>query len=62
MSRNIQAENHAKLLSTATFLARGKMVEFEDELYLKGFSEFAAEPPCELDKKNFPPYAPFLSP
>jgi general secretion pathway protein I len=54
MSRNIQAENHAKLLSTATFLARGKMVEFEDELFLKGFSEFTSEPPCDLDKKNFP--------
>jgi len=35
MSRNIQAENHAKLMTTATFLAREKMVDFEDDLYTK---------------------------
>jgi prepilin-type N-terminal cleavage/methylation domain-containing protein len=54
MSRNITAENHAKLMTTATFLAREKMVDFEDELYLKGFSEFAENPPCEIDPKAFP--------
>jgi general secretion pathway protein I len=54
MSRNISAENHAKLMATATFLAREKMVDFEDDLYTKGFSEFAENPPCELDAKDFP--------
>jgi prepilin-type N-terminal cleavage/methylation domain-containing protein len=54
MSRNIQAENHAKLMTTATFLAREKMVDFEDDLYTKGFSEFSENPPCELDAKEFP--------
>jgi hypothetical protein len=54
MSRNIQAENHAKLTTTATFLAREKMVDFEDELYTKGFSEFQQNATCELDQKQFP--------
>ena len=53
MSRNIQAENHAKLMTTATFLAREQMVEFEDLLYLKGFSEFDTNPDCTLPEKDF---------
>jgi prepilin-type N-terminal cleavage/methylation domain-containing protein len=57
MSRNIQAENHAKLMTTATFLAREKMVDFEDELYTKGFSEFSENPNCELDAKEFPRFS-----
>jgi len=57
MSRNIQAENHAKLMTTATFLAREKMVDFEDDLYTKGFTEFAENPPCELDAKQFPRFS-----
>jgi prepilin-type N-terminal cleavage/methylation domain-containing protein len=57
MSRNIQAENHAKLTTTATFLAREKMVDFEDDLYTKGFSEFSENPPCEIDAKQFPRFS-----
>ena len=57
MSRNIQAENHAKLVTTATFLAREKMVDFEDDLYTKGFSEFTENPNCELDQKEFPRFS-----
>jgi prepilin-type N-terminal cleavage/methylation domain-containing protein len=53
MSRNIQAENHAKLMSTAIFLARAQMVELEDQLYEKGFSEFDTNPECKLDTKDF---------
>ena len=36
-------ENHAKLMTTGTFLAREKMVDIEDDLYEKGFGEFEAE-------------------
>ena len=53
LSRNIQAENHAKLMSTATFLAREKMVEFEDELYEKGFGEFEKDLDGDFDDKGF---------
>ena len=53
MSRNISAENHAKLLSTATFLARERMVDFEDELYEKGFGEFEKDISGNFEEKGF---------
>jgi prepilin-type N-terminal cleavage/methylation domain-containing protein len=53
MSRNVKAENHAKLMTTATFLARGKMSAFEDELYEKGFGEFEKEQTGTFEDKGF---------
>jgi general secretion pathway protein I len=35
---NIRATQHAKLTTTATFLARGKMVDIEDQVLETGFS------------------------
>jgi len=40
VARAIKAENHAKLMTVATFLARQRLSEFEDELFEKGFGEF----------------------
>jgi hypothetical protein len=53
MSRNIRAENHAKLMATATFLARERMVETEDELYEKGFGDFEKELNGAFEDKGF---------
>src|SRR5260370_29209347 len=53
MSRNIRAENHAKLIATCTLLARGKMIELEDELYDKGFGEFEKELSGAFGEKGF---------
>ena len=53
MSRNIKAENHAKLLTTATFLARAKMTSFEDDLYEKGFGEFDKGECGSFEDKGF---------
>lgn len=53
MTRNIKVENHAKLMTTATFLARGKMSQFEDELYEKGFGEFDKEVDGTFDETGF---------
>jgi general secretion pathway protein I len=53
VSRNIKAENHAKLMTTATFLAREKMVDIEDDLYEKGFGEFEKEQAGQFDDKGF---------
>lgn len=53
MSRNIRAENRAKLTATATFLARQRITEFEDELYEKGFSEFDNEVSGTFEEKGF---------
>jgi hypothetical protein len=53
VSRNITAENHAKLMTTASFLVRGKMIELEDELYQKGFGEFEKEDSGNFADKGF---------
>jgi general secretion pathway protein I len=53
MARNISAENHAKLITTATFLARSKMNDLEDELYEKGFGEFEKELTGTFEDKGF---------
>ena len=53
VSRNIKAENHAKLMTTGNFLAREKMVDLEDELYEKGFGEFEKEQSGQFDDKGF---------
>jgi general secretion pathway protein I len=38
VTSNIRATHHAKLTTTATFLARGKMVDLEDQVLENGFS------------------------
>ncbi len=53
MARNIAAENHAKLMTTATFLARSKMNDLEDDLYDKGFGEFEKELTGTFEDKGF---------
>jgi prepilin-type N-terminal cleavage/methylation domain-containing protein len=53
VSRNVRAENHAKLMTTATFLARGKMVELEDALYEKGFGEFEKDDQGGFEDRGF---------
>ena len=53
VSRNIKAENHAKLMTTANFLAREKMVDLEDDLYEKGFGEFEKDQSGAFDDKGF---------
>ncbi len=57
VSRNIKAENHAKLMTAANFLAREKMVDLEDELYEKGFGEFEKEQSGVFDDKGFSRFA-----
>jgi general secretion pathway protein I len=53
ISRNIRAENHAKLMTVATFLSREKMIETEDELYEKGFGEFEKELAGNFEDRGF---------
>jgi general secretion pathway protein I len=38
VTNNVRATNHAKLTTAATFLARGKMVDVEDQILATGFS------------------------
>ncbi len=53
ISRNITAENHAKLMTTATFLARAKMIQIEDDLRDKGFGEFEKTLTGSFDDRGF---------
>jgi general secretion pathway protein I len=53
MARNIAAEGHAKLITSATFLARSKMNDIEDDLYEKGFGEFEKELTGTFEDKGF---------
>jgi general secretion pathway protein I len=53
VSRNIKAENHAKLMTTATFLARQRMIDLEDELREKGFGEFEKDLTGTFEDKGF---------
>jgi general secretion pathway protein I len=39
VTNNVRATNHAKMTTSATFLARTKMVEIEDEILDNGFSD-----------------------
>ena len=54
-ARAIASENHAKLMTTATFLARGRLVELEDELLEKGFTDdsFATETSGDFEEAGF---------
>jgi general secretion pathway protein I len=38
VTNNMRATRHARLMTTATFLARGKMVDVEDQILENGFS------------------------
>jgi hypothetical protein len=53
VTRAIKAQNHAKLMTTATFLARLKLNQFEDDLYDKGFGEFDKEQTGTFEEKGF---------
>jgi prepilin-type N-terminal cleavage/methylation domain-containing protein len=48
ITNNMRATAHARLLTTATFLARGKIVSLEDGLIEKGFQDLD-----ETDEGNF---------
>lgn len=48
ISNNVRATAHARMLTTATFLARGKIVSLEDGLIEKGFQDLD-----ENDDGNF---------
>lgn len=48
ISNNMRATAHARMLTTATFLARGKIVSLEDGLIEKGFQDLD-----ETDDGNF---------
>ena len=54
ITNNVRATNHAKMLTAATFLARGKMVDIEDLIYENGFTDDNETETGNFKDQNFP--------
>ena len=55
-TNNVRATNHAKLMTAATFLARGKMVELETDLIEKGFGDIDQDDHGNFDDQGMPKF------
>ncbi len=56
VTADTQATNRAKLLTAATGLARGKMMDIEEELLFKGFQDTSEEMEGDFSDEGFPRY------
>lgn len=56
-TNNVRATNHAKLTTAATFLARAKIAEIEDNLQYEGFSETDAEDAGDFAAEGYPQFS-----
>jgi general secretion pathway protein I len=54
ITNNVRATNHAKLTTTATFLARGKMVDIEDDILENGFIDSDDSASGDFKEQNLP--------
>lgn len=57
VTNNVRATNHAKLTTAATFLARGKMVDIEDQIYEKGFSTSDEKEEGTFKEQGYPSFS-----
>lgn len=55
-TNNVRATNHAKLLTAATFLARGKMVEIEQRVLEEGFGDADLDDAGTFEDEGFGQY------
>lgn len=53
-TKNVQATNRAKLLTVATFLVRGKIVEIEDRILALGFVDVDEEDAGDFSNEQYP--------
>jgi general secretion pathway protein I len=56
VTADTQATNRAKLLTAATGLARGKMLDLEEELLFKGFQDTSEDEEGDFSDEGFPRY------
>jgi general secretion pathway protein I len=56
VTNNVRATQHARLTTTATFLARVKMVDVEDEILYDGFSSDSESDSGTFKDLNYPTY------
>jgi general secretion pathway protein I len=57
VTADTQATNRAKLLTAATSLARGKMLDIEEELTFKGFQDTEESMEGDFSDEGFPRYS-----
>lgn len=53
ISNNVRATTHSRLVTTATFLARGKMVSLEDRVIEKGFQDLDEDDEGNFEEDGF---------
>ena len=56
ITNNVRATNHSKMTTTATFLARGKMVDIEDDIIANGFVDNDDAAKGDFKEEGFPGY------
>ena len=56
VTNNVRATNHAKMTTAATFLARGKMVDIEDEILYDGFSTDSESDSGTFKDQSYPQF------
>lgn len=56
ITNNVRATNHSKMTTAATFLARGKMIDLEDDIIANGFTEMDQSADGDFKDQGFPDY------
>lgn len=54
ITNNVRATTHSHMITTATLLARGKMVSMEDTIIEKGFQDLTEEAEGTFEEEGFP--------
>lgn len=56
VTSNVRATAHSRMITSATFLARGKMISIEDKVIEKGFQDLDEEDEGTFDEEGFPQF------
>jgi prepilin-type N-terminal cleavage/methylation domain-containing protein len=56
ITNNVRSTTHSQMITTATFLARGKMVSLEDTIIEKGFQDLDEEDDGTFEEEGFPSF------
>jgi len=56
VTNNVRATAHARMITTATFLARGRMVSIEDRVIEKGFQDLDEDDEGTFEEDGFPEF------
>jgi general secretion pathway protein I len=57
ITNNVRSTTHSQMITTATFLARGKMVSLEDTIIEKGFQDLDEEDEGTFEEDGFPSFS-----